>query len=771
MTNLTDLIKSRSRSLNEDYEPRLFDVSNADDRADFQTLLDSDTSIEVLDEIHSQLKELVEIINPSKKLSDSESESIIIDYLNGVPIEEYGKWAYYSWNKRMIHILPKNEFISVRTNRNMYKITQDEQHALAKKKIVVIGLSVGNSIATTLARERVCGELRLADFDELELSNLNRISSTVDELGIEKSINTARQIALMDPYIKVRIWRNGASRENLDEMLAEEPVDLVFDECDNLDVKVAIREIARNHGIPVMMDTSDAGMLDIERFDREPNRDIFHGLINHLDLDMVKDLKTSEEKIPYILPILGIEKMSQELKISMMEIGESISTWPQLASAVVGGAGVSVDAARRLLLGQIHDSGRYYFDSALELMPQEETPQNSPVNTAPEMTFELAKEIAEEVGSSAADDAAEVEEEHLSSIVEAATWAPSGGNMQPWFWYYDERQLYLIHDQAASFSMLDFEHRGSYMAFGAALENLRLKACQLGYGVDFSYPENDKVAAVVTFHQDGFFDRPYALDTSLIKGIGLRETNRNLEGRGKLDPQILAELNQNLGECKSHILEDAAIIDALGCAVGNGDRIRLLHEWGHHDFMNEMRWSDAEARDSGTGVDLETVDLTEGEKAGMLVARDWSAVKGLRELGDDKGTKFMELTTKTFLSASALMLITAEDESLSTYMKAGHLVEQLWIKGNMNGLAIQPVSAALFLHYRAQNDPITFSDAETRALAEVFDSVNEAFDLTTEVPLFLLRIGLAGSPKRSMRKPLNQVFHYAAIANTKLQSK
>ena len=39
------------------------------------------------------------------------------------------------------------------------------------------------------------------------------------------------------------------------------------------------------------MDTSDRGMLDIERFDLEPERSIFHGLVEHLDIAKSKNLK------------------------------------------------------------------------------------------------------------------------------------------------------------------------------------------------------------------------------------------------------------------------------------------------------------------------------------------------------------------------------------------------------------------------------------------------------------------------------------------------
>ena len=66
-------------------------------------------------------------------------------------------------------------FRAVRLDRNRNKITTDEQQRLGELRIGVVGLSVGHAIAYTLAAEGVCGDLRLADFDDLELSNLNRV--------------------------------------------------------------------------------------------------------------------------------------------------------------------------------------------------------------------------------------------------------------------------------------------------------------------------------------------------------------------------------------------------------------------------------------------------------------------------------------------------------------------------------------------------------------------------------------------------------------------
>ncbi len=46
----------------------------------------------------------------------------------------------------------------------------------------------------------------------------------------------------------------------------------------------------------------------------------------------------------------------------MPEIRRTISTWPQLASGVALGGALVTDVVRRILLGELTDSGRYYVD-------------------------------------------------------------------------------------------------------------------------------------------------------------------------------------------------------------------------------------------------------------------------------------------------------------------------------------------------------------------------------------------------------------------------
>lgn len=360
--NITSSYLSDSKNTRDIYKPTLLRLDNPQDKDTFNGLFKNNQVSFVFDEIYAQLQELIKCKSPSLIITEAEYPELINKHLAGTDINEYGVWVYYPWNQRLVHLLDEDEFIEVRTNRNRNKITTEEQQILKTKKIGVVGLSVGQSIALTIAMERTCGELRLADFDTAELSNLNRIRTGVHNLGLNKTVIAAREILEIDPFLNVKIFVDGLTEGNMDSFFLENgKLDVFVEVCDGLDLKIISRFKAREYQIPVVMDTNDRGMIDVERFDTEPGRPIFHGLAEGLDPQTIKDL-TNEEKIPYILKMIGADTMSARLKASMLEVKKSINTWPQLASSVTLGGAATTDVCRRILLDQFHDSGRYYVD-------------------------------------------------------------------------------------------------------------------------------------------------------------------------------------------------------------------------------------------------------------------------------------------------------------------------------------------------------------------------------------------------------------------------
>ncbi|MEX1192441.1 MAG: ThiF family adenylyltransferase [Brumimicrobium sp.] len=346
------------------FKPIVFDLSCKYDRQQFKKLLENNSMLTIKDELNSQIRELVKLKNPKAIKDPSKYEALFESFISSIDLKTYGNWVYYPWNKNIIRTLPESDFIEVRTIRNKFKITKDEQNILKDKVVGIVGLSVGQSVSLAIAMERIAGEIRIADFDHLELGNMNRIRTGLHNLGLPKTVIVAREIAEIDPYINVECYHEGVTTDNLDVFFESngKQIDLLIDECDSIDVKIALREKARAMKTPVLMDTSDRGMLDVERFDLDSEMDLFHGLVNSADLERLKHAKTPDEKVDIVGKILNVETMSNGLKNSMDEIGKTITTWPQLGADVMLGGAITAMMSRKILLDKTKVSGRFFMD-------------------------------------------------------------------------------------------------------------------------------------------------------------------------------------------------------------------------------------------------------------------------------------------------------------------------------------------------------------------------------------------------------------------------
>ncbi|MEV7415616.1 ThiF family adenylyltransferase [Streptomyces sp. NPDC089919] len=343
--------------------PVLYDLTRAEDRRAHEALLASGAVREVLDTIEEQLAELVTSREPVLRTSPQAVRRAVAQQLGGTEPHAYGTWAWYPWSGRLVHLLPRDEFRLVRTDRNRGRIERPEQRRLMGRRVGIIGLSVGSSAALTFAMEGIGGAFKLADFDTLSVSNLNRLRAGVHHLGLNKCVVAARQMLEIDPWLDIEIHPGGLTDETMEEFFTggAGPIDLLVEECDTPYVKLAARRRARALGIPVVMDANDRGLLDVERFDLEPDRPLLHGLLGDTTCEDLVGL-TFEESVDVILAMVDRDRISPELAAAIPRIGTTLSSWPQLASGVALGGALTAEAARRILLGLPRPSGRFYAD-------------------------------------------------------------------------------------------------------------------------------------------------------------------------------------------------------------------------------------------------------------------------------------------------------------------------------------------------------------------------------------------------------------------------
>ena len=357
----------------------------------------------------------------------------------------------------------------------------------------------------------MCGELRLADFDRLELSNLNRVPATVLDLGLNKAEVAARRIAELDPYLLVRVMDAGLTVDTVDEFL--DGLDIVVEECDSLDMKAIVRERARARRIPVLMATSDRGLVDVERFDLEPQRPILHGLLGDLDFARLAGM-SSREKVPYMLRFLEAEQLSPRRS--------GVRWWRSTARCRRGrrcpvmsylGATAIAEAVRRIGLGEDLPSGRTRLDvgSALDRLDEPQMAEDRPPPPA-------------EYSDPALPGVAGV-------IAAAAIRAPSGGNAQPWHVEAGPDAI-TIRLAPEHTSTMDVGFRGSAVALGAALFNAKVAAAaNRCLGPVSLLKDVDGAPLQATLHLRDGADPELA---ELYEPMLARETNRRLGTPGPI---------------------------------------------------------------------------------------------------------------------------------------------------------------------------------------------------------------------------------------------
>ena len=313
------------------------------DDSDVLSDLLADPRVEVVDTIDHQRHDLARILPaPPPEL-----------------VDEPSRWYHYPWRRSLVHVLGPGGFSAVRSDRNRNKITVDEQQRLRELTVTIVGLSSGFAIAHGVALEGLAGEIRLADFDAVDLSNLNRLPGTVFDLGVNKAVAAARRLTELDPYVRIVTEPAGVRAEDVDTFIHGSHV--VIEQCDSFDVKLAVREAAQRQRIPVLMATADRGLFDVERYDLEPDRMPFHGILGAVTRAELADMP-GPERVEFVRQVLEPQLLSARMGASLAEVQRTVSTWPQLGADINLGAATTAAALRRIGLGFPLPSGRIRID-------------------------------------------------------------------------------------------------------------------------------------------------------------------------------------------------------------------------------------------------------------------------------------------------------------------------------------------------------------------------------------------------------------------------
>lgn len=333
------------------------------------------------DQINLAVEELFDIAYPAKK--DSKTQAEVAEYRDSLFSDAagWGEWFYYPWLNKLVHFPPQAELRALRTSRNRNLISAEEQSKLYEACVFIIGMSVGSNIVESLVAHGIGSKLILVDMDIIEPSNLNRIRSPYHHIGLHKVEAISRKVWEIDPFIEIVGLLDGLNQTNLSQTLEAHEVDVIVDEMDDLAMKIILREAAKSKKLPVVMaaDDGDDALIDIERFDLKPDSPLFAGRISVDVLERIKggDIPRAELGVMIGKYFVGAENIPLRMYQSLMEVGKTLPSWPQLGGAAALSGLAIAYAIRKILLGEKLQDGRVLvsIDEKLDLERLDEAHQ------------------------------------------------------------------------------------------------------------------------------------------------------------------------------------------------------------------------------------------------------------------------------------------------------------------------------------------------------------------------------------------------------------
>lgn len=345
-------------------------------------------------------------------------------------------------------------------------------------------------------------------------------------------------------------------------------------------------------------------------------------------------------------------------------------------------------------------------------------------------------------------------DERIAKLLTLAVAAPSGDNCQPWRLALvgDRLQLFNLPDQDTS--LYNHGQRASLLAHGALLENLAIAAPGLGLRAEirlFPDPAAPEHVAEVIFTEGDMVNDP------LSDWIERRCTNRKKYVPIPLTEFQRRELAAAPGDGASaqvHLVHEPGAVRALAAQLAKNDRLVFENPNLHAFLFDHLRWSDQDARRTGDGMDIKTLELAPPDRLAFPLLKHWPLVGILNRLGLPH---LIEQTALKLLGSSAgIAGVSLPDLEPATLVQGGRAMQRFWLQATALGLAVQPVAGLALLVQRLRSGNNNELDESQRALiTAVGAGLDRAFGSTGRPLVMCFRLGTSAPPSaRALRRPV-----------------
>jgi hypothetical protein len=188
--------------------------------------------------------------------------------------------------------------------------------------------------------------------------------------------------------------------------------------------------------------------------------------------------------------------------------------------------------------------------------------------------------------------------------------------------------------------------------------------------------------------------------------------------------------------------------------------VRFLSQRLRHDLMSELRFTAEEARASGDGIDVASLELDGGDLTAMDVLRTGAGMELLAAL--DRGWGLRNAARDAFAASGGAIALRAAATDRAALVDAGRGLMRLWLEAARRHLNVHPWGSP-FLFQRLLEQPDSLEGWERTALTHAADPFDRVVPLNRDRPILLvLRLSHNDPPSvRSWRRPLDDVLAFA----------
>lgn len=197
----------------------------------------------------------------------------------------------------------------------------DGQEKLSDSTALIVGLGgLGCAAAQYLAASGI-GRLVLADFDQVELSNLQRqvLHGDVD-LGKNKADSAVQTLAGINPHVELLALREKITEDGAEACIAD--ADIVLDCSDNLATRQLLNAVCYRLGKPLVSGAAIRMEGQIAVFPMSPGTPCYQCFSGHFGEQMLSCMEAG-----VLAPIVGIIGSMQALEAIkvLVNVGEALS--------------------------------------------------------------------------------------------------------------------------------------------------------------------------------------------------------------------------------------------------------------------------------------------------------------------------------------------------------------------------------------------------------------------------------------------------------------